>query len=120
MDSDFNHLFHLWIVSRLSSAGTITFLRTLFESSFLLVKYFTSIIENSTRFKMKPVVIARIFHELPAATVYLAVLPGVLGCYFDRLRTSSPCDVLRKYASDPTPCGCPLSQPSPRSRDSNL
>jgi hypothetical protein len=24
--------------------------------------------------------LARIFHELPAATVYLTVLPGVLGC----------------------------------------
>ena len=38
--------------------------------------------------------LARIMHEPPAATVDMAVLPGVLGCSFDRLRTSSPCDVL--------------------------
>jgi hypothetical protein len=59
------------------------------------------------------------FHELPAATVDMAVLPGVLGCSFDRLRTGSPCDVLFKYASDPTPCGCPVAQPSPPPRDGN-
>ncbi|MGB5922344.1 MAG: hypothetical protein WBH36_08955, partial [Syntrophobacteria bacterium] len=34
--------------------------------------------------------VTQIFHELPAATVYLTVLPGVLGCSFDRLRTGSP------------------------------
>ncbi|MDH3557168.1 MAG: hypothetical protein OES18_15090 [Deltaproteobacteria bacterium] len=28
------------------------------------------------------------------------VLPGVLGCSFDRLRTGSPCDVPFRYASD--------------------
>jgi hypothetical protein len=27
--------------------------------------------------------LTRIFHELPAATMYLTVLPGVLGCSFD-------------------------------------
>jgi hypothetical protein len=33
----------------------------------------------------------------------MTVLPGVLACSFDRLRTGSPCDVLCKYASAPTP-----------------
>jgi hypothetical protein len=37
------------------------------------------------------------------ATADMTVLPGVLGCSFDRLRTGSPCDVLFKYASDPIP-----------------
>ena len=32
------------------------------------------------------------------ATADMTVLPGVLGCSFDRLRTGSPCDVLFKYA----------------------
>jgi hypothetical protein len=27
-----------------------------------------------------------------------------------------PCDVLHKYASSPSPCGCPAARPSPRSR----
>ncbi|MGB6282696.1 MAG: hypothetical protein WBG91_21005 [Syntrophobacteria bacterium] len=62
---------------------------------------------------------ARIFHELLAATTDLAVLPGVLGCSFDRLRTGSPCDVPFRYASEPTPCGCQVAHPSSRSRDSN-
>jgi len=62
---------------------------------------------------------ARIFHESPAATSDMAVLPGVLGCSFDRLRTSSPCDVPFRYASEPTPCGCQVARPSSRSRDSN-
>jgi hypothetical protein len=39
------------------------------------------------------------FHESLAATVDMAVLPGVLGCSFGRLRTSSPCDVPFRYAS---------------------
>ena len=39
--------------------------------------------------------LARIMHEPPAATANMAVLPGVLGRSFDRLRTSSPCDVLK-------------------------
>jgi hypothetical protein len=60
-----------------------------------------------------------IFHELPASTVDMTVLPGVLGPSFGRLRTSSSCDVLSKYASDPIPCGYPVAQPSPRSRDTN-
>ena len=37
----------------------------------------------------------------------MAVLPGVLECSFDRLRTGSPCDVPFRYASEPAPCGCP-------------
>ena len=41
------------------------------------------------------------------ATTDMAILPGVLGCSFDRLRTGSPCDVPFRYASDPIPCGCP-------------
>ena len=41
------------------------------------------------------------------ATADMTVLPGVLGCSFDRLRTGSPCDVLFKYASAPIPCGYP-------------
>ena len=63
--------------------------------------------------------LARIFHESLAATTDMAVLPGVLGCSFGRLRTSSPCDVPFRYASGPTPCGCPVARPSSRSRDSN-
>jgi hypothetical protein len=47
--------------------------------------------------------ITRIFHELLAATTDMAVLPGVLGCSFDRLRTGSPCDVPFRYASAPIP-----------------
>jgi hypothetical protein len=47
--------------------------------------------------------LTRQFHEWPAATADMTVLPVVLGCSFDRLRTGSPCDVLFKYASDPTP-----------------
>ena len=42
--------------------------------------------------------------------------PGVIGCSFGRLRTSSRCDALKKYASGPSPCGCPVARPSPRSR----
>jgi len=38
--------------------------------------------------------LTRIFHESLAATTDIDVLPGVLGCSFDRLRTGSPCDVL--------------------------
>ncbi|MGB5921011.1 MAG: hypothetical protein WBH36_02210 [Syntrophobacteria bacterium] len=49
----------------------------------------------------------------------MAVLPGVLGCSFDRLRTGSPCDVPFRYASEPTPCGCQVARPSSWSRDSN-
>jgi hypothetical protein len=63
--------------------------------------------------------VTRIFHQLSAATADIGVLPGVLGCSFDRLRTGSPCDVPFRYASDPTPCGCPVGQPSLRSHDTN-
>ena len=52
--------------------------------------------------------LARIMHEPPAATADLAVLPGVLGSRTLR-RTN-------KYASGPSPCGCPVARPSPRSR----
>jgi hypothetical protein len=59
-------------------------------------------------------------HESPTTTADVAVLPGVLGPSFDRPRTSSPCDVLGKYASGPSPAvprdGCPVARPSPRSR----
>jgi hypothetical protein len=47
-------------------------------------------------------------HEPPAATADMAVLPGVLGA-----RTLRRTD---KYASGPSPCGCPVARPSPRSR----
>ena len=43
------------------------------------------------------------FHDSLAATLDMAVLPGVLGCSFGRLRTSSPCDVPFRYASEPIP-----------------
>ena len=52
---------------------------------------------------------ARVMHEPPVATADLAVLPGVLGS-----RTLRRTD---EYASGPSPCGCPVAQPSPRSRD---
>jgi hypothetical protein len=52
--------------------------------------------------------VARIMHETPAATADLAVLPGVLGS-----RTLRRTD---KYASGPSPCGCAVARPSPRSR----
>jgi hypothetical protein len=39
------------------------------------------------------------FHESPAATADMFVLPGVLGCSFDRLRTGSPCDVAFRYGN---------------------
>ncbi|MDH3898079.1 MAG: hypothetical protein OEV18_11880 [Deltaproteobacteria bacterium] len=42
----------------------------------------------------------------------MVALPGVLGCSFDRLRTGSSCDVPFRYASKPTPCGCPVARPS--------
>jgi hypothetical protein len=35
-----------------------------------------------------------------ASANYMAVLPSVLGCSFDRLRTGSPCNVPFRYASD--------------------
>jgi len=34
-------------------------------------------------------------------TTDMAVLLGVLGCSFDRLRTGGPCDVPFRYASAP-------------------
>ncbi len=47
--------------------------------------------------------LARMFHEWLTATTDMTVLPGVLGCSFDGLRTSSPCDVPFRCASDPIP-----------------
>jgi hypothetical protein len=48
--------------------------------------------------------LARIFHESAYGGPRIwAVLPGVLGCSFDRLRTGSPCDVPFRYASKPIP-----------------
>ncbi len=49
------------------------------------------------------VLLARIFHEWPAAATDMAVLPCVLGC-----RTLS---ILFKYTSGPTPCGCTVARP---------
>jgi len=54
---------------------------------------------------------ARIFHESPAVTTDIAVLPGVLGCRLLR-RTV-------RYASKPTRCGCQVARPSSWSRDGN-
>jgi hypothetical protein len=54
------------------------------------------------------VLLARIMHESPATIADLAVLPGVLGAQTFR-RTD-------KYASDSSPCGCPVARPFPRSR----
>ncbi|MGB6379696.1 MAG: hypothetical protein WBG51_00865, partial [Syntrophobacteria bacterium] len=48
--------------------------------------------------------LARIFHELPAATTDMAVLPGVLEC--------RPLRRTVRYASEPTPCGCQVARPS--------
>ena len=73
---------------------------------------FTSIKEKhlmSSIFRRQPLfALARIMHEPPAATAAMAVLPGVLGCRTLR-RTE-------EYASGPSPCGCPVARPSPRSR----
>jgi hypothetical protein len=55
------------------------------------------------------VALARIMHEPPAATADMLVLPGVLASRTLR-RTE-------KYASGPSPCGCAVARPSPRSRD---
>ena len=41
------------------------------------------------------------------------------GCPSVRPRVVGPFDVLFKYASGPTPCGCPVAHPSSRSRDGN-
>ena len=60
--------------------------------------------------------VALVMHKPPAPTADLAVLPGVLGCSFDRLRTSSPCDVLKNTPQVRAPASCPAAQPSPRSR----
>jgi hypothetical protein len=51
-------------------------------------------------------------HEPSAATAELAVRLGVL-----ESRTLRHTD---EYASGPSPCGCPVARPSPRSRDGVL
>jgi hypothetical protein len=56
-----------------------------------------------------PHLLARIMHEPPVTTADMAILPGVLGSRTLR-RTV-------KYALGPSPCGCPVARPSPRSRD---
>jgi hypothetical protein len=70
--------------------------------------------------------LARIMHETPAATADMVVLPGVLGCSFDRLRTSSPCDVLSSTPQVRAPGvarhatqapALRVTRPSPRSPD---
>jgi hypothetical protein len=43
------------------------------------------------------------FHEWRAATRNMAVLPGASGVPSATFRTSSPCDVPFRYASDPIP-----------------
>jgi hypothetical protein len=71
------------------------------------------------------IALTRIFHQPRllgvAATAGMGILPGVLGSSFDgtcrraqveTLRTSSPCDVLFRYASDAKPCACPVACPS--------
>ena len=52
-----------------------------------------------------------LFHDSPATNADMALLPDVLGCSFDRLRTGSLYDVPFRYASEPTPCGCPVARP---------
>ncbi|MGB7065677.1 MAG: hypothetical protein WBF55_11080 [Syntrophobacteria bacterium] len=59
--------------------------------------------------------IARVSHELPAATTDVIVLPGVLGCRPLR-RTVE----VRLGTNPAVPWdGCPVARPSSRSRDSN-
>ena len=43
------------------------------------------------------------FDESLATTKDMAVLPGVLGSSFGKLRTSLPCDVPFRYGSGPIP-----------------
>jgi hypothetical protein len=52
--------------------------------------------------------LARIMHEPPAATADMTVLPGVLG--------SRTLRRIEKHALGPSPYGCPVARPSPRSR----
>ncbi len=68
-------------------------------------------------------ILTRIFHEELAATADMTVLPGVLGCSFgfaqDRLPLRRTVQV--RLGSNPAVPrdGCPVEQPSLRSRDSN-
>jgi hypothetical protein len=68
----------------------------------------------------------RIFHESACCDRETGnPLAGLSGAERARIiwpsfRASSgvgPCDVLFKYASGPTPCGCPVAQPSPQPLD---
>ena len=71
----------------------------------------TAINKSLSASKVLGFALARTFHESPAATADMGVLPGVLGCRIF--------DVPFRYASGPTPCGCPVASPSLRSRDGN-
>jgi hypothetical protein len=55
-------------------------------------------------------------HEPPAATADMAVLPGVFGSSFDRLRTSSPCDVLSSTPQVRAPVVARHATHTPRKR----
>ncbi|MEE9528165.1 MAG: hypothetical protein V3W07_10920, partial [Syntrophobacteria bacterium] len=59
--------------------------------------------------------LARIFHELLAATTDMAVLPGVLGCRSLRRTVQVRLGTNPAVPRD----GCPVARPSLRSRDSN-
>jgi len=67
--------------------------------------------------------VARMFHEWLTAITDMAVLPGVLGCSFDRLRTSSPLrrTVQVRLGSNPgvPRDGFPAAHPSSCSRHSD-
>jgi hypothetical protein len=50
--------------------------------------------------------LTRIFHDSPAATAHMGILPGVLGSH-----------TMRRTIRGPRSGGCPVAQPPPRSRD---
>jgi hypothetical protein len=54
---------------------------------------------------------ARMFQESPAATVDVAVLPGVLGCSFDYAQDKLTLRRTFKYASSTSPCDDPVARP---------
>jgi hypothetical protein len=58
--------------------------------------------------------LARMFHESPAATLDMTVLPGVLGC-----RTLRRTVKVRLGSNPAVPRDCPVARPSLRSRDDN-
>jgi hypothetical protein len=60
---------------------------------------------------------ARFIHEPLATTACRAVLPGVLGSPFDRqAQDELTWQRTGTYVSDPSPRGCLVTRPSPRSR----